>query len=137
MPCIVRWPGKVPAGAVSDAIFATVDFMPTFANLAGYDVPDDRRIDGIDQTDLLLGKRKKGRDSFYYHNAGVRLGKWKYLKAEAFFHKYAIDKDRPAVEELYDLEAEIGERKNLAGRYPEKVKELRALMESVEEDSED
>ncbi len=132
LPCIVRWPGKVPAGAVSDAMFATIDFMPTFANLAGFEVPDDRRIDGIDQTDLLLGKRKKGRDSFYYHNAGVRRGKWKYLKTEAFFHKYAIDKNRPQAEELYDLEAEVGERTNLAGRYPDKVKELREFMESVE-----
>jgi arylsulfatase A-like enzyme len=54
LPCIVRWPGKVPAGHVSDANFATIDFLPTFANLAGFDVPADRRIDGIDQTELLL-----------------------------------------------------------------------------------
>ena len=60
LPCIVRWPGKVPAGRVSDAIFATIDFLPTFATLAGFKVPDDRRIDGIDQTDLLLGKRETG-----------------------------------------------------------------------------
>jgi len=49
VPCIVRWPGHVPAGRVSDAIFSTVDFMPTIANLAGYNVPKDRIIDGVDQ----------------------------------------------------------------------------------------
>ncbi len=58
--CIVRWPGHVPAGRQSDAIFATIDFMPTFAQLAGYEVPADRVIDGVDQTALLLGQSEKG-----------------------------------------------------------------------------
>ena len=79
VPCIVRWPGKVPAGKKSDAIFASIDFLPTFAALSGAKVPDDRTIDGIDQTDLLFGKRETGRKDFYYERAGVRLGKWKYL----------------------------------------------------------
>ena len=56
LPCIARWPGKIPAGRKSDAIFATIDFMPTFASLCGFKVPDDRKIDGVDQTNLLLGK---------------------------------------------------------------------------------
>jgi len=132
LPCIVRWPGKVPAGRVSDAIFATIDFMPTFASLAGFDVPDDRRIDGVDQTDLLLGKRETGRERFYFHNAGVRQGKWKYLKADAHFHGYAIEDDRKKVEELYDLEADLGEQTNLATKFPEKVAELRTMMQSIE-----
>ncbi len=132
LPCIVRWPGKVPAGRVSDAIFATVDFMPTFANLAGFEVPRDRRVDGIDQTNLLLGKRETGRDHFYFHNAGVRQGKWKYLKAQAFFHGYAKEDDREKVEELYDLETDIRERSNVAAKHPQKVAELRELMHSIE-----
>ncbi|WP_206036193.1 sulfatase family protein [Crateriforma spongiae] len=132
LPCIVRWPGKVPAGRVSDAIFATIDFMPTFANLAGYAIPDDRRIDGIDQTDLLLGKRDTGRDFFYFSRAGVRQGRWKYLKADAHFHGYAVEDDRPKAEELYDLAADLGEQQNLAAKYPDKVAELRDLMRSIE-----
>lgn len=132
LPCIVRWPDKVPAGRVSDAIFGTIDFMPTFANLAGFDVPDDRRIDGIDQTELILGKRESGRDHFYFHQAGVRQGKWKYLKPEAHFHGYAIEDDRKKVEELYDLQADLGERTNLAARHPQKVAELKKLTLSIE-----
>lgn len=132
LPCLVRWPGKVPAGRVSNAIFATIDFMPTFANLAGFDVPDDRRIDGIDQTDLLLGKRETGRDHFYFSRAGVRLGQWKYLKPEAHFHGYAVEDERKKVAELYDLQADIGEQTNLAVKYPKKVAELRKLMLSIE-----
>ena len=133
LPCIVRWPGKVPAGRVSDAIFATIDFMPTFATLAGFELPQDRHIDGIDQTALLLGQRQVGREHFYFDRAGVRQGKWKYLKANAHFYGYAIENDRRPVEELYDLETDLGEQTNLAHKYPEKVSQLKALMRSIED----
>jgi arylsulfatase A-like enzyme len=132
LPCIVRWPGKVPAGRVSDAVFASIDFLPTFATLGGFEPPTDRRIDGIDQTDLLLGKRETGRDDFYFHDAGVRQGKWKYLRADAHFHGYAVEVDREQAEELYDLEQDLGEQTNLTAKFPEKVAELRALMQSIE-----
>jgi len=132
VPCIVRWPGKVPADKTSDAIFATIDFMPTFAKLAGFNVPDDRVIDGVDQTALLLGKSEAGaRETFLYRNNAVRQGKWKYLKAQHNVYGYARDKERKQVEELYDLQADIGERNNLAEKHPEKVIELKKLMETI------
>ena len=132
VPCIVRWPGKVPAGRVSDAIFATIDFMPTFANLAGFEVPDDRVIDGVDQTALLLGQSDQGaRSNFLYLDNAVRQGKWKYLRAEHKVRGFAQDREREQAEELYDLEADIGERNNLAAKHPEKVRELKRLMETL------
>ena len=134
LPCIVRWPGKVPAERTSDAIFATIDFLPTFANLCGFEVPKDRRIDGIDQTKLLLGKTKSGREDFYFNKAGYRLGKWKYLKPNAHFHGYAVEETRKKVDELYDLEADLGERNNLAEKHPEIVAKLKARMEAAEKD---
>lgn len=134
LPCIVRWPTKVPAGRESDAIFATIDFLPTIAALAGFDVPSDRRIDGIDQTSLLLGQQDTGRDHFYYHDAGVRQGHWKYLKADAHFYGYAVDGGRESTDELYDLSNDLGERTNLAEKYPAKVAELKALTELIEGD---
>jgi len=130
-PCIVRWPGKVPAGRVNDAIWATIDFLPTFAKLAGFKVPTDRPIDGRDQTDLLLGRTDKGRDSFYFDNAGIRIGKWKYLQPNAHFYGYAVEDDREKVDELYDLEADIGETTNLASRHPEIVARLKAATEKI------
>jgi len=132
LPCIVRWPGKVPAGRVNDAIFATIDFMPTFANLCGFEVPKDRRIDGMDQTDLLLGKRETGREFFYFSKAGVRKGKWKYLKPDAHFHGYAVDDSRKKVDELFDLESDLGERTNLAVKHPKIVAQLKQLMVELE-----
>ena len=134
LPCIVRWPGKVPAERTSDAIFATIDLLPTFANLCGFEVPKDRRIDGIDQTKLLLGKTKSGREDFYFNKAGYRLGKWKYLKPNAHFHGYAVEETRKKVDELYDLEADLGERNNLAEKHPEIVAKLKARMEAAEKD---
>jgi arylsulfatase A-like enzyme len=62
----------------------------------------------------------------------VRRGKWKYLKPNALFHGYAKEDNRQRVDELYDLEADLGEQTNLAERSPEKVAELQALMRSIE-----
>jgi arylsulfatase A-like enzyme len=130
-PCIVRWPGKVPAGKVSDTMWATIDFMPTFANLAGFKLPDDRIIDGIDQTDVLFGKTDKGRESFFFNNAGIRMGKWKYLLPNAHFHGYAVEADRKKVDELFDLDADIGETTNLADKYPEVLQRLKEATEKI------
>jgi len=55
------------------------------------------------------------------------------LKPNAFFHGYAVEDDRKKIDELYDLENDIGERTNLASKYPKKVTELKELMLSVEQ----
>jgi len=134
LPCIARWPGRIPAGKMSEALFTTLDFLPTFAALAGSKVPDDRIIDGVNQVDLLLGKSEKGnRNTFYYQDNGIRFGKWKYLKAKQKVWGWARDKNRPEKEELYDLENDIGEKNNLAVRYPEVVKKLRGMFEQFVE----
>src|SRR5262249_25842724 len=59
VPFVVRWPGKVPAGRISNEIVHQVDMFPTLARLAGGAVPTDRVIDGVDQTEFLLGKQEK------------------------------------------------------------------------------
>ena len=130
--CIVRWPGQVPAGRVNNAVFATIDFLPTFATLCGFEVLKDRHIDGIDQTELLFGRCGTGREYFYFDRAGVRKGKWKYLRANAHFYGYAVDDRRPKAEELYDLEADLGELTNLATKHPKVAAELKLLMEDIE-----
>ena len=135
VPCIVRWPDRVPAGRVSDAIFSTLDFMPTFATLAGYAAPTDRIIDGTDQSELLLGKSETGaRDEFFYFCQselhGVRRGKWKLLLPDLQkFYGYVDDKGS-GESELYDLNADRGETKNLAEQHPEIVAEMVALAKA-------
>ena len=131
VPCIVRWPGHVPESRVSDAIFSTLDFLPTFATLAGYEVPADRVIDGVDQTELLLGKSDAGaREDFYYFCRnelhGVRRGKWKLILPDRKVHYGYVDDKGSSAVELYDLQADIGEANNVAADHPQVVKELLA-----------
>ena len=132
LPCIIKWPKKIKPGVISNAIFATIDFMPTFSNVCGFDLPKDIHIDGIDQTELLTGKRKTGRNFFYFDKAGVRKGKWKYLKPNAYFYGYAVEDNRKKNDELYNLEIDIGETNNLAKKFPDKVAELKELMLKIE-----
>ncbi|MEM1331658.1 MAG: sulfatase-like hydrolase/transferase [Planctomycetota bacterium] len=135
-PCIIRWPGRVPAGVESDAVFTTLDLLPTFATLAGFDLPNDRIIDGVDQTNLILGRDPDGaRETYVYTSQiprvvanGIRRGKWKYLRPVHFVPGYAVI-NRAQVDELYDLEADIGETTNLAGQYPEIVNELKLELD--------
>jgi arylsulfatase A-like enzyme/CubicO group peptidase (beta-lactamase class C family) len=136
VPCIVRWPGRVPAGRTSDAIFATIDFLPTFGRLAGYEPPDDRVIDGVDQTELLLGKSEEGaREEYLYFCKGelhaVRSGPWKLLLPDRQKHYGYVDDKGSQQAELYNLEADIGESRNLAEERREKVKDLLAHAESL------
>ena len=81
VPLLVRWPGKVPAGRVSDELVTGLDLLPTLAKLAGAAAPK-AAIDGVDQSALLLGEKgAKGRESFVYFSGSelraVRMGQWK------------------------------------------------------------
>ena len=139
VPCIVRWPGKVPAGRTSDALWATIDCLPTFTALSGVKPPMDRVIDGIDQTALLLGQTEEGRETFVYDQVGdgdadmgvgIRKGKWKLLlPGRKKDHRFLMDFGTNGLE-LYDLDRDIGEKNNVADDHPEVVKELRETLES-------
>lgn len=136
VPCIVRWPGKVPANRVSDAIFSTLDFMPTFGSLAGYDLPSDRVIDGVDQTELLLGQTDDGaRETFVYEHGGkmgaIRKGKWKLLlpgRKPETPHMWLRDFGTNDYE-LYNLESDPSEENNLVNENPEIVDELKEMAD--------
>ena len=82
MPFIVRWPGKVPAGKVSNEIVHQFDLFATLANIAGGKVPTDRIIDSKDMTDFFLGKQEEsGRDGFVvYVGNDIHGVKWQNYK---------------------------------------------------------
>ncbi len=143
VPGIVRWPGHVPAGKTSDAIVSTLDVLPTFAALAGVGekVPTDRTIDGVDQSELLLGKNEAGaRDGFHYWDGNelqaVREGPWKLrLPGLKNLRKWP-ELDRGTQEaELYHLEKDLGESKDVAADNPEMVERLMALAEEAKKKS--
>jgi arylsulfatase len=81
-PFIIRWPGKVPAGRVSNEIVHIVDMFPTLARAAGAEVPKDRPIDGVDQLDFFLGKQENSnREGFpVYVTDKLYAVKWRNWK---------------------------------------------------------
>ncbi len=85
VPFIARWPGKIPAGAVSREPATAIDLFPTVLGLAGLAPPSDRRIDGIDLWPLLSGRtgRLPERAIYFFHEfdvEGMRVGPWKYFR---------------------------------------------------------
>ncbi len=121
-PCIMRWPAKIPAGKVCSKLCGTIDLLPTFAQLAGAEIPADRVIDGRDIWPLMEGRPGAGspHEAYFYYRGNnldaVRSGKWKLRRVKK-------------KTELYDLEADISETNNLADKHPEIVKRLAGLME--------
>ena len=115
---------RIPAGSVTHEIASTIDMLPTFAALAGASAPSDRVIDGKDISDLLFAKAgaKSPHDVHYYEIDGVRVGKWKLV---------VLPNKRV---ELYDLDADLGERNNLAKQHPGRVAEMKALIDAHAED---
>lgn len=141
-PMLVRWPGKVKANTTCDVPVIGLDFYPTFLEAAGLDVPTGKVLDGVSlvplltQTDSIVkralfwhfpvylqqyaGVKDDAHDALFRTRPGsaMRQGKWK-------LHEYFEDGRL----ELYDLSADIGERKNLAAEMPEKVAALHAKMQ--------
>lgn len=128
VPMIVRWPGHIPAGRVSDALWYFPDIFPTIAELAGAKVPDD--IDGVSILPELLGKRqlsrKQRRYKYLYWEYGkqvaIRIGWWKAI--------------RPAPDapwELYNLEEDIEEKHNLADSHRDLLQMMKEFAEQAHE----
>jgi len=133
VPCIMRWPGAIPARKTCDQLCTMMDLLPTLARLAGAEVPSDRIIDGHDIRPLLGGEpgATSPYKAFYYYHIeqlqAVRSGRWKlYLPLAGNKLK------RPA--RLYDLKADIGETTNLADKRRGIVTRLLALAEEARED---
>jgi len=123
VPTVAWWPKTIPAGSVSAEIGATIDMLPTLAALAGGKTPADRVIDGQDISDVLLGKpgAKSPHEILYYEYQGIRRGPWKLVR---------VNKNK---EELYNLDDDFGETKNLIEQHPDIAAELAALLDSHEQ----
>lgn len=137
-PMLVRWPGKIKAGATCDTPVIGTDFYPTLLEIAAARKPKGKVLDGVSIMPLLRGTGTlKARPLFWHFpiylqgrmpgardplfrtrpGSAVRLGDWKLIE---YFEDGAI--------ELYNLKDDIGETKNLAEKMPEKTKELHKVM---------
>ncbi|MCX8037302.1 MAG: arylsulfatase [Candidatus Sumerlaeia bacterium] len=128
VPMIVRWPGKVKAGAVSDQVWAFWDFLPTAAEIAGAKCPPN--IDGISMVPALLGQPQQSHDFLYWetHQGGfaqaVRMGDWKGVR---FGLKEPL--------ELYNLKEDPAETKNVAAEQRDIVAKIERYLDSARTES--
>ena len=103
VPAMIRWPGKVPAGVVTNEMVAAVDWLPTLAGMVGASqlVPKDRPIDGVDASGFMLGKSDTtGRDSYMFFGIDGELMsvKWKIYKV---IFRYTDNTLSPAIQSPY------------------------------------
>ena len=142
-PMIVRWPGRVQPGSVCHVPVCGIDFFPTFLAAAEIESPEGKILDGVSLMPLLLGKGTIPERPLFWHfpiyleayfkdepfetrdakfrtrpGSAMRLGKWKLLE---FFEDEGL--------ELYNLEDDIGEKKNLAESNPAITADLQAMLQ--------
>jgi arylsulfatase A-like enzyme len=129
VPCIARWPGKIPAGKVSKQVGITMDWSATILNLAGVKPPKDRVPDGKDILPMLTGAKRGQKRTLFWRRVGpnwkpthraVRDGNWKFIEGPN------------GHEALYHLPEDIGEQKNLASEQPAKVARMKKLLDRWE-----
>jgi arylsulfatase A len=144
VPFIVRWPGRVKAGAVSDRLVCFTDVMATFAEVAGTKLPKDAGPDSISFYDTLVGSEEagEGRRQLVHDRQVIRDGKWKllrYLGSGGFTppKKEEPEKGSAVVGQLYDMASDPGETTNVYGEHPEVVARLSAALDAVKPASEE
>lgn len=132
VPALAWWPGKIKAGQVNDTPWAFWDFLPTAMDVAGKQLPQAFKTDGLSLKPLLLGKPLPPRPYFYWElherffQQALRAGDWKVVRT-------AINK--PV--ELYNLKTDPTESTDLAAKHPEIAQRLTALMQAARVDSPD
>ena len=129
VPMIVRWPGKIKPGTVSDQAWAFWDFLPTAAEIVGIQPPSG--VDGISILPTLLGQKQTNQHAFFYwefHEKGskqaVRMGDWKAVKPGV---------GQPL--ELYDLATDAGETQNVADQHKDVVARIEDYLKTARTDS--
>jgi arylsulfatase len=149
-PCIMRLPGHIPAGTSNDTMLMTLDLFPTVARLTGAELPK-HKIDGLDVWPIIAGEKgaKNPHEAYFFWYAGNELqaatsgdGRWKLQ----FPHNYTTLAGRPGGKDgipanyekatvtntqLFDLQNDVNESKDVAADHPEIVKQLEALADNA------
>jgi arylsulfatase A len=133
VPCIASLPGTIAAGAVRRQMACSVDWLPTIAALCGAKPPVGK-LDGRDLTAVLRSPDAPSPHKVFHWQSGnmwaVREGKWKLVATRPRSRRGATPPAKPNVSLfLADLEADVGEKTNLAARHPDVVRRLRKLHE--------
>jgi arylsulfatase len=153
VPCLMRWPGKIPAGQINERMLMTIDLLPTIAGKVGAK-PPQKQIDGKYVWPLICGEKeaKNPHEHYFFYYAQNELqavasadGAWKLQLPHSYqsMEQGTAGKDgmsgkskneRITQAELYDLRQDPGERVNVAAANPEVVKSLEAAAEQMRSD---
>ncbi|MFM7182312.1 MAG: sulfatase family protein [Verrucomicrobiales bacterium] len=147
VPTILKWPGVTKDGAVTEALFAQLDLMSTLASYLEFDLPEASAEDSHDFFPWLSGKSPAPPRTTMVHNTfkdsyAIRHGDWVLIDAKtgaarqpppAWMTKHQTPAYGDETVGLYNLKEDLGQRKNLANKQPEKAKELKDLLKSIRE----
>ena len=133
VPTIFWWPGHLEKGPVAE-LGSTLDLLPTFASLAGVELPDDRTLDGYDLTPVLLGEGESPRSTMIFHSRGelraARMGPWKahFITTDKGYGG-GRNKQKHDPPLLFHLDTDPSEKYNVAKDHPEVIARIRELVE--------
>ncbi len=151
-PCLMRWPGKIPANSACNQIAGNIDLLPTFATLVGAELDKNRVLDGRDITSLMFEAQPEAvRDTHLYYSAAqtlaaIRQGDWKLFltppanngkapkKKQVKGEKGAAEPSGPV---LYNLATDPKEATNVAAEHPEIVAKLKAEADRLKKEIEE
>lgn len=141
VPFLVRWPGKVKGGSVSDQLVGQIDLLATMAEVVGAELPEDGGEDSFSFLPALLGGNgEKGRASIVSQSINgsfaIRDGQWKLLLCPgsggwSFPRPGADDTTGMPEFQLFDLSSDPGEKNNLVADHPDRVAKMKAMMEEA------
>src|SRR5262249_36099828 len=116
VPFVARWPGKIPAGSVSDEFLTTLELVPTLAAAARAQLPTGIMLDGYNMLSTLAGEAPSPRTEMCWEFRGqkaARFGSYKWIDAEQ-------------AKGLFDLQSDIGEKQDLSSKLPDIAADISA-----------
>ncbi|GAB6184826.1 sulfatase family protein [Thermopirellula anaerolimosa] len=132
VPCVMWWPGRIPAGSVVREMGSTLDILPTAAHLAGAEVPRDRVLDGYDISPAMFGTGPSPRTHMFFYRGtqlyAVRQGPYKahFITEEPYGSNTNRQVHEPPL--LFNLEMDPGEQRDVASAHPEVIASIRELV---------
>lgn len=120
VPFLIRWPGRVPPGRVTDEFLTSLEIMPTLLSATGAALPASVKLDGFDMLPVLRGEQPSPRTEMFWQrrsDKAARVGDWKWV-------------DSAKGQGLFDLRTDLGETKDLSSQQPEVAAKLKARFEA-------
>lgn len=138
VPFVVRWPARIKAGGVSDALVCQIDLPASLAALTGQVLAEADAPDSINVLPALLGESETGRDHLVEHarSLALRVGNWKYIepgKGPAVNQNTNTELGGGPGGALYDLSSDLGEKTNLADREPDRAAAMAERLKAIRE----